>query len=225
MLCKEYKPYPIWHRFGRLTYVSRWEDHTQPNWDKRVVYRLKCDCWKFTEVQKYGLTDWKIQSCWCLRLELLIKRKTTHWLRKHPLYIIYHAMKDRCYNTNDSAYINYWWRDITICDEWIWENWVVNFINDMWKDYKKWLSIDRIDNNKWYSKENCKRSNRYEQSNNRRNNIFYDYKGKRYPRLELAEYVWIPVKTIDERIKRWRSIERACSIPTNLYHNKYTNVW
>ncbi len=210
-MIKEYNPYKIWHRFWRLTYVLRWCDYIQPSWWIRVKYILQCDCGRVIERQKYDLTSGKIQSCWCFRQENTRDMKTTHWQRHNPLYIIYYSMLDRCYNTNDSAYMNYGGRWIVVCEEW--ENNVVNFINDMTPWYKKWLSLDRIDNNKWYSKDNCKRSTNYEQSNNRRNNIFYDYKGKRYSRLELAKFVWIPVKTIDQRIKRWWSIEKACTTP------------
>lgn len=81
-------------------------------------------------------------------------------ITEHPLYFIYHGMKQRCYNQNTQHYDNYGGRGITICDEWLdKENGLMNFIK--WSENNgyipnQYLSIDRIYNDKGYSPDNCR---------------------------------------------------------------------
>jgi len=81
-------------------------------------------------------------------------------ITEHPLYFIYHSMKQRCYNINIENYNNYGGRGIDICAEWLDKKYgLLNFIK--WSednDYipNKDLSIDRIDNDKGYSPDNCR---------------------------------------------------------------------
>jgi len=81
-------------------------------------------------------------------------------------------MKQRCYNPNTQWYINYGGRGIVICDEWLGENGLINFIK--WAENNGYipnqdLSIDRIDNDKGYSSDNCRWTTRDIQMLNRRN--------------------------------------------------------
>lgn len=72
------------------------------------------------------------------------------------LYQIYSGMKNRCYNSKSPAYPRYGGRGITICDEWLGDNGVQNFINwSLSHNYNDTLSIDRINNDKGYSPDNC----------------------------------------------------------------------
>ena len=93
-------------------------------------------------------------------------------ISEHPLYKTYHGMKQRCYNPNTQWYINYGGRGIVICDEWLGENGLINFIK--WAENNRYipnqdLSIDRIDNDKGYSPDNCRWTTRNIQMLNRRN--------------------------------------------------------
>lgn len=51
-----------------------------------------------------------------------------HGLSKTRLYSIYSGMKQRCYNQNNQHYQWYGGKGITICDEWMDENGLQNFI-------------------------------------------------------------------------------------------------
>lgn len=79
-----------------------------------------------------------------------------HELSKTRLYSIYSGMKQRCYNPQNPGYKWYGAKGITICDEWMNENGLQNFIE--WAlnhGYNENLTIDRIKSNKGYCPENC----------------------------------------------------------------------
>lgn len=90
---------------------------------------------------------------------------------KHPLYNTWRSMKQRCFNSNSTAYRYYGGRGITICDYWLGKNGFTNFINDMGKRPTKNHSIDRIDNDGNYEPNNCKWSTKKQQIKNRRISI------------------------------------------------------
>jgi len=65
-------------------------------------------------------------------------------------------MKQRCYNPNNSHYKWYGEKGVTICDEWMGDNGLQNFI--LWSlehGYNENLTIDRIDSNQGYYPGNC----------------------------------------------------------------------
>ena len=78
-----------------------------------------------------------------------------HGENKHPLYIVWTNMKDRCYNPNSPKYCHYGGRGIRVCDEW--EKNPVAFI--IWAEKNGWekgLYFDRINVNGHYSPTNCR---------------------------------------------------------------------
>ena len=89
---------------------------------------------------------------------------------RHILSWVLNGIKTRCYNKNCRSYQDYWARWITVCDEW--KNSSKAFYDDMMDWYKKWLQIDRIDNNGNYCKENCRWVTAKENCRNRRNTLY-----------------------------------------------------
>ena len=139
--------------------------------------------------QKYN-RNW--DPLYCMRLP--------KWnnISKHPLYKTYSWIKERCYNKKNNCYKNYWWRGIVVCDRWLWVNWFINFISDMWPR-PDWCSIDRIDNNGNYEPNNCRWATIHQQQCNTRitnKNVGVwrnKQQNKRYARIDINKktiFLW-----------------------------------
>lgn len=112
------------------------------------------------EIKKY-----KVYCCQSCYFEYL----HTHQHSYKNLYKRYNDMKSRCYNKNNCNFKYYGARGIKVCDEWLGENGYNNF--EKWaleNDYKKELSLDKIDNNGNYEPSNCRWVNKRIQNINKR---------------------------------------------------------
>lgn len=123
------------------------------------------------------------QRWWMHDDPLFIKHKTheMHGYTKHPLYKVWDAMKQRCYNENCRQYKYYGGRGIIVCNEW--KNSPKTFIEWALLLWKEGLLIDRINNNGNYKPSNCHFVT-YEESNlNKKllqNNNTSGYRGVSY---------------------------------------------
>lgn len=143
-------------RFGKLTVLHRGVN------GKKVQWVCKCDCGKVTTVQGINLTNGHTRSCGCL----ISESNTKHGQWNTRLYRIYHAMKQRCYNSNCAPFPHYGGRGITICPEWkndfqAFHDWAMSH------GYSDELTIDRIDVNGNYEPGNCRWTTKTWQSFNR----------------------------------------------------------
>jgi len=195
-------------KFGRILVLSLNKT------GKRTKWNCICDCGNPCIKESYSLKNGLTTSCGCYRKELTTKRKTTHGLSKHPLFLVLQKMKDRCNNSKVVSYKNYGGRGITVCESW--SNNVESFINwAVLNGYEPGLEIDRIDNNGNYEPSNCRFVTTKINSNNKRNNVKIKYNGKL---MGLDELEKISNNISHDRIlRRYRdykwSIEKAISEP------------
>ncbi len=152
----------IGQRFGRLLVQSR-----SPRTDGRNVFWFcLCACGKLTEVFTGQLRSGMSKSCGCLARELASARETTHGCSDSKIYLVWQAMKNRCYNPKQRAYPYYGGRGIKVCDRW--RNSFEAFMADVGLPPTDKHQIDRINNNGNYEPGNVKWSTRSEQMLNRR---------------------------------------------------------
>lgn len=150
--------------------------------------------------------------------------RNTFWLKKHnmcetPLYYVWQAMKQRCYNCNNTRYKNYGGRGIKVCDEWV-DNFE-EFCNwALFSGYETDLTLDRIDVNGNYCPENCRWITNEEQQNNTTKNVFLEYNGQKLTISQWAKKLNLDRNTLNGRLKKGWSIEKALITPVNDKYRK-----
>lgn len=129
---------------------------------------------------------------------------------RHPIYSVWRAMKQRCYNHKLRCYHNYGGRGITVCDRWLGKEGFRNFSQDMGPKPGPEYSIERIYNDGNYEPSNCKWATPKEQGNNRRSSrlvrinisenspIYLSY-GNLSTLKEFSEYYKIPLIIVKYR--------------------------
>jgi len=138
----------------------------------------------------------------------IYKRKynTPEYRKKYTgIYGSWYAMKQRCDNPKNTQYKDYGGRGITYDPKW--DNFA-DFYNDMFTNYQKGLTIDRIDNSKGYFKENCRWATRKVQNRNKRCCHILEFNGKAMTLPEWAEFIGIPFGTLRSRFYRRGNVDK-----------------
>jgi hypothetical protein len=107
----------------------------------------QCACGSVCELKIYRVDSGNTKSCGCLQKE----NSKKHGLRKHPLYVVWLNMRQRCNNPKVECYHRYVGRGIKVCERW---NDFSNFYNDVVEGYKPGYELDRVENDLGYSPDN-----------------------------------------------------------------------
>lgn len=186
-------------QFGRLT-VLQFDHFEMHGVHKRPYWLCRCDCGTSVVLPSRSLRSGKTRSCGCLRREVSRGRHYLGNPHRSKLHGVLRMVKKRCYDQTCEFYKNYGGRGVTVCDEWLGENGLDNFV--MWAEnngYQRGLTLDRIDNEKGYSPDNCQWATRKHQSNNKRNNIYISLNGETKTLAQWCEYYGVPYARVEAR--------------------------
>ena len=124
-------------------------------------------------------------------------------------YATWLAARNRCRNPNAEWYPDYGGRGIDMVPEW--DDFTI-FIRDMGRR-PKGGELERIDNNGPYSPDNCRWATRKEQANNTTRSHHLTYNGITQTIAQWADELGISYTSLNNRIHRGWSIERALTTP------------
>lgn len=178
----------------------------------------QCDCGAVKEVTLYHLRSGASKSCGCQVRQSLIKRCTTHGDSGTRLFNIWQGMRRRCFNKNDSSFIHYGARGITICSEWsdysVFKKWALS------NGYNDSLTIERNDVDGNYCPENCSWIPFNLQARNTRNNRVVCINGKNKLMTDWIKESNVTRTTVYDRIRKGWSVEEALFKPDQRTHRR-----
>lgn len=199
-------------KFGRLTVLSRSQDHISVSGRKIVMWNCKCACGKRVAVRGGNLGT-SSNSCGCLRRDQAAKRHRTHGQCRTKVYRAWIDMIRRCTKRHHFAYPKYGGRGIKVCARW---KSFRMFLRDMGHP-QSGMSLDRRDNNGDYCKRNCRWATRKQQQRNLRRNRMFSIGSKRRCLQEWSEIGGVRAATIIRRMDHlgW-SAKRAVFDPVEV---------
>ena len=131
-------------RFGRLVVQQRIDGK----------WRCLCDCSNFKAVRGCDLQNGAIRSCGCLHKEVCgnLHRKHGHAANfgHSPTYQSWHAMLQRCTNSENLHYKRYGGKGVVVCKRW---KQFENFLQDM-GERPVGKELSRLDESKGYKTGN-----------------------------------------------------------------------
>lgn len=148
-------------KIGELVYIASAEDVGKK---RQAVFLCHCGVEFVTRIDRAKAL--RVKSCGCVKNKLMSEtlkayyaaeyRPRTHGLTNHPLYSVWHNVKDRCHNPNSSSYNRYGGKGVTVCDEWR-ESFESFYLWAIQSGYQKGLQIDKdlIGNGLLYSPATC----------------------------------------------------------------------
>jgi len=113
-------------RFNRLVALRK----TGSKDGGKAVWLFKCDCGFEKDLLARDVRNGKIQSCGCLRKEVVgaLSRRHGYSRLDCPEYAVWKRMRQRCNDVNASDYAYYGGRGIKVCERW---NDFTLFLSDM----------------------------------------------------------------------------------------------
>lgn len=194
--------------FGRLTTIK--EINRDKN--KNIVWECICRCGNKTNVVATLLSQGHSKSCGCLVRENLSHLAYKHGMSKTKIYRVWAGIISRTSYKGDTNYQRYGGRGIKVCDRW---RKYLNFFEDMGREYREGLQIERVNNDGNYEPSNCKWATRHDQSRNKRVTHFITFNKKTQSMRDWSEELKINYDTLRCRINDYGwAIEKAFTTPT-----------
>ncbi len=181
-----------------------------------VLWLCVCACGTETTLVANAITSGNTQSCGCLGRESRkanAARMTADAFSGAPEYVIWSAMKDRCFNQKHKNFDRYGARGIVVCSEW--RNDFPAFLAYVGSRPTPAHTIDRFPNNDGnYEPGNVRWATRAKQAATRSTAIRITIDGQTKCVAEWARERGIKSATVICRLNRGWSHERALSVPT-----------
>lgn len=193
-------------RKGKLVVIEEMDSIKTKTGSYRMVL-CKCDCGNILTKRLTSIfyeSDRSGSSCGCLKSEKRDERernKPDFGIRKHPLYIIWKGIRDRCYRKNNKRFDRYGGRGIKMSDDW-YNSFNCFYYWAILNGYKKGLSIDRIDNDKGYFDYNCRFATPLEQANNKSGTIYVNLYGNKISLADACRKLGIRYGLVRQRMYR-----------------------
>lgn len=186
---------------------GRWVVIADAGCDKRLksLWECKCDCGNVRIVYGFNLNNGSSKSCGCLHREMIVK----HDKSRTSEYRIWRGVLSRCNRPKDPAYLNYGGRGIKVCDRW---NRFESFYEDMGDRPTNRHTLERLDTNGPYAPNNCVWATYQEQIDNRRITLKFIVLGVERTLARHCEIFGQKYTTVNARIKRGWSIEKALGL-------------
>lgn len=141
-----------------------------------------------------------------------------HGLEGTPTYSAWLAIKQRCYNPNNTRYMHYGGRGIHMCERW---KDFRNFVSDMGLRPAAKLTIERKDNDGHYEPGNCRWATYHDQSRNYSRNINITFNGKTQCLRDWSTETGIKYMTLLFRLRWGWPVERALCEPPKTKNRDY----
>jgi AraC-like DNA-binding protein len=202
--------------FGELT-VFDLTAGVRKKGDKKYLAICKCSCGAEHSTERHNLLTGNTTRC-----QSCARKKRGESNKRHghspsagsklevSCYTRWQAMKARCNNPNDTRWLDYGGRGISVCAAWM-ESYD-NFLSDMGLLPSLAHQIDRINNGGNYEPSNCRWALRKENSNNKRNNRVIAAFGESKTLQQWAEFSGVSAPTIARRLGYGWTFENAVSV-------------
>ena len=138
-----------------MNLVLRLPDRLSPSGKHKYRYGLFACNYCLKTVERLYQAGFKQMSCGCLGNFHGLRHGHCRGGKSSPIALVFHGMKDRCYNPKNPRFKRYGGRGITICQEWLEDpalffNWAIS------NGWSLGLQIDRKENDLGYIPDNCR---------------------------------------------------------------------